>query len=102
MWLRLLYLIFVRLGGRLVLLGRSTASKDLELPVLRHEVVVLRRKNRRPRLDWSIVPCLPLWHGDCRPCYADTIGHAGHAAAMASASGGQEVDLPRSAWLPVG
>ena len=43
MSLRLLYLIFVRLGGWLILLGRSTASKDIELLALRHEVAVLRR-----------------------------------------------------------
>ncbi|MFE9751625.1 hypothetical protein ACFYOT_42550 [Saccharothrix saharensis] len=48
---RLLYLIFARLIGRLVLLGRSTAAKDVELPVLRHEVAVLGRANPRPRLD---------------------------------------------------
>ncbi len=47
MSLRLLYLIFARLCGRLVLLGRSTASKDAELLVLRHEVAVLRRTNFR-------------------------------------------------------
>ena len=53
MSLRLLYLIFARLCSWLVLLGRSSASKDAELLVLRHEVAVLRRANPRPRLDWA-------------------------------------------------
>ena len=53
MSLRLLYLIFVRLCSWLVLVGRSTASKDAGLLVLRHEVAVLRRTHPRPRLDWA-------------------------------------------------
>ena len=53
MSLRLLYLIFIRVCGWLVLLSRSSASKNAELLVLRHEVAVLRRTKPRPRLDWA-------------------------------------------------
>jgi hypothetical protein len=50
---RLLYLIFDRILSWLMLLGRASSSKDVELLVLRHEVAVLRRANPRPRLDWA-------------------------------------------------
>jgi hypothetical protein len=51
MWL--LYLIFRQVLGLVVLLGRTSSSKDVELLVLRHEVAVLRRANPKPRLDWA-------------------------------------------------
>ncbi|WP_239334604.1 integrase core domain-containing protein [Frankia sp. CiP3] len=51
MSVRLLYLIFVRVCGWLVLLGRSSASTDIEVLVLRHEVAVLRRTQPTPRWD---------------------------------------------------
>ena len=51
--LRLLYLMFQQVLGLLGLLGRTSAIKDVELLVLRHEVAVLRRTNPRPRLDWA-------------------------------------------------
>ena len=56
MSLRLLYLIFVPVCGWLTLLGRSSASKDAEILVLRHEVAVLRlwgSKTQPPVLAWA-------------------------------------------------
>jgi putative transposase len=50
---RMLYLVFLRLAGWIVLFARSSASKDAELLVLRQEVAVLRRQNPRPRLNWA-------------------------------------------------
>jgi putative transposase len=43
----------VRVFGWLVLLGRSQESKDAEILVLRHEVMVLRRQVAQPSLNWA-------------------------------------------------
>src|SRR4051794_25135402 len=51
--LRLLYLIFQRLIGLILLPGCASSTKDIELLVLRHEVAVLHRTNPRPRLEWA-------------------------------------------------
>ncbi len=53
MTLRLLYLMLCKVMRWLALLTRSSAAKDAELLLLRHEVVVLRRRVTRPRLDWA-------------------------------------------------
>jgi transposase InsO family protein len=51
--LRLLYLIFQQVLGLVLLMGRTSFTKDVELLILRHEVAVLRRTNPRPRLGWA-------------------------------------------------
>jgi hypothetical protein len=49
---RLLYLISVTVFGWLRLLARTAAGKDVEVLVLRHEIMVLRRQVNRPRPSW--------------------------------------------------
>ena len=50
---RLLYLILLRVLGWITLLARSEASKDAEILVLRHQVLVLRRQVRAPKPSWA-------------------------------------------------
>jgi hypothetical protein len=50
--LRLAYLILTRVLSWLALLGRTDATKDVEILLLRHEVAVLRRHHPHPRLSW--------------------------------------------------
>ena len=51
--LRLLYLFFGQVLGLVLLSCRTSAAKDVELLVLRHEVAILRRTHPRPRMDWA-------------------------------------------------
>jgi hypothetical protein len=91
----LLYMIFVRLCGWLVLLGRSSASKDIELLVLRHEVAVLRRTKCKPRLDWADRAILSgADASSAANCPDGPAGHPRHRPTVASPHGHQEVDLP--------
>jgi len=98
--LRLLYLIFSHVLGLVLLMGRTSATKDVELLVLRHEVAILRRTNPRPCLNWA--------KGDLRrprPAVAPsaalpTPGHSKHDSALASAPRAQKVDLPKPDRAP--
>jgi hypothetical protein len=69
--IRMIYLVFLRPAGWMMLLARSAASKDAGLLVLRPEVAVPRRRNPRPKLDWAdrMVPAAP-WRG----CSQDRCG----------------------------
>ena len=53
MTFRLLYLMFVRLCGWLALLPGSDNAKNTEILVLRHQIAILQRQARSPRLSWT-------------------------------------------------
>jgi hypothetical protein len=67
---RLAYLTLCRSIQLLVQLARGDAAKDLEILVLRHQLMVLRRQTARPRLGPPTEPrSLPV---GCQntSCYA--------------------------------
>jgi hypothetical protein len=51
---------------RLLVSGRSEFAKDVELLVLRHQLVVLGRQQRRPRCAPPIARSSPRWRESCR------------------------------------
>jgi putative transposase len=50
---RFAYLAVARVFGWLALLARSDGAKDAEILILRHQVAVLQRQVKRPRLSWA-------------------------------------------------
>ena len=53
MSLRFAYLAVLRAFGWLALLARSEGAKEAEILILRHQVAVLQRQARAPRLSWA-------------------------------------------------
>ncbi|MEP7024078.1 MAG: integrase core domain-containing protein [Actinomycetota bacterium] len=53
MLLRFAYLAVLRVFGWLALLARSDRAKDAEILLLRHQVAVLQREVKIPRLSWA-------------------------------------------------
>ena len=51
--LRLIYQVFAKLLGWIVLRTRSDITKDIEILVLRHQLAVLQRRTPRPPMSWT-------------------------------------------------
>ena len=47
------YLAVLRVSGWIALLARSDRAKDAEILILRHQVTVLQRQVKTPRLSWA-------------------------------------------------
>lgn len=51
--MRFAYRVVLRMFGWLALLARSDRTKDAEILILRHQVAVLQRQVKAPRLSWA-------------------------------------------------
>ena len=51
--MRFAYLAVLRMFGWLTLLARSDCAKDAEILILRHQVAVVQRQVKAPRLSWA-------------------------------------------------
>ena len=100
MFLSLCYVVLRRVLQLAALRGWSNEFKDLEIVVLRHELAILRR--RRPSGDHVDRPDLPCGSQPIPAAGSMAIfhHHAGDAASVASALGGEALDIRASSRSP--
>jgi hypothetical protein len=80
---------------------RSSASKDLEIVVLRHELAILQRQSRRPTMtgtDRFLLAAAQPSPGAGR--LARLLRDARDAAAVASSARGEALDVPAGSRSP--
>jgi hypothetical protein len=87
----------IRVFGWLVLLGRSEASKDAEIMVLRHEVAVLRRPVAQPKPDWADRAVLAALTRLLPAVLRPSACHAKDGAGLAPPADHTQVDVSESA-----
>ncbi len=101
MFLSLCYVVLRRVLRLAALRVWSNDFKELEIVVLRHELAILRRRTRRPALTWTDRLFLAaasrlLPRARWRSFHRDR----GDAAALASALGGEAVDVCAASGAP--
>jgi putative transposase len=64
--MRFAYLAVLRVFGWIALLARSDRAEDAEILILRHQVAVLQRQVKAPRLSWPTGRCWSRWPGWCQ------------------------------------
>ena len=97
MSLRLSYLAVLSVFGWLALLARSDRAKDAEILILRHQVAVLQRQTRTPRLSWAdraILASLSRVTAQRAPPPVAPDHLPSYPAALARRPGQAEMDLP--------
>jgi len=65
--LTLVHRSFVTFVSWMVLQARPDRAKEIEILVLRHQLIVLQSRTPRPRLRWTTERSSPRWLGCCRP-----------------------------------